>query len=86
MTVRQMTGSVRLLRILHGLGHTPSTDTVYRHDSALALASSNGQEIIIPQNMNPKRSQLLFGTTTFQPRDCVWKRDNTHSEWDHHTE
>ena len=54
MTVRQMTGSIRLLKILHGLGHTASIDTVYRHDSALALASSNGQEIIIPRNMNPE--------------------------------
>ena len=54
MTVRQMTGSVRPLRILHGLGHTAFTDTVYRHDFALALASSNCQEIIIPRNMNPE--------------------------------
>ena len=35
MTVRQITGSVRLLRILHGLGHTASTATVYKHDTAL---------------------------------------------------
>ena len=34
MTVRQMTGSIRLLRILHGLGHSASTYTVYRHDNA----------------------------------------------------
>jgi hypothetical protein len=34
MTVRQMTGSIRLLRILHVLGHSASTYTVYRHDNA----------------------------------------------------
>ena len=28
MAVRQMTGSVRLLKVLHGLGHTASADTV----------------------------------------------------------
>jgi hypothetical protein len=53
MAVRQITGSIRLLRILHGLGHTTSTSTVYKHDTGLALASSKGQEIIIPRNINP---------------------------------
>ena len=54
MTVRQMTGSVRLLRILHGLGHTASAATVYRHDTALALATTNSQGVIIPRNMKPE--------------------------------
>ena len=54
MAVRQITGSVRLLRILHGLGHTASTDTVYRHDTALAISSSNcaGKEIATPRNIS----------------------------------
>ena len=54
MTVQQITGSVRLLRILHGLRHTVSTDTICRHDTALAISSSNGaeKEIAIPQNMS----------------------------------
>ena len=49
MAVRQMTGSMQLLRILHGLGHTASTATVYRHNTALALLSSDeeGREITI---------------------------------------
>ena len=46
MTVCQITGSVRLLRILHGLGHTASVATVYKHDTALAIASSREQDII----------------------------------------
>ncbi|CAB3987689.1 Hypothetical predicted protein [Paramuricea clavata] len=53
MTVRQITGSVRLRRILHGLGHTASVATVYKHGTALAIASSRGQDIIIPRNINP---------------------------------
>ena len=44
MAVRQMTGSHQLLRILYGLGHTASTSTVYRHDTVLAILSSDGQE------------------------------------------
>ena len=54
MAVRKITGSVRLLRILHGLGHTASTDTVYRHDTALAISSSKsaGKEIAIPRNIS----------------------------------
>ena len=31
MAVRQITRSIRLLRILHGLGHTTSTSTIYKH-------------------------------------------------------
>ena len=44
-----MTGSMRLLQILHGLGHTACTATVYRHDTALSLLSSDeeGREITI---------------------------------------
>ena len=53
MAVRQMTGSVRLLKVLHGLGHTASADTVSKHDTALAIISSNGdgKEIKIPRNI-----------------------------------
>lgn len=65
MTVRQITGSVRLLKILHGLGHTVSASTVYKHDTALALASTKGQEIIIPQNMKPE----VFTTTVWDNND-----------------
>ena len=53
MTVHNIMGSVRLLRILHGLGHTASVVTVYKHDTALAIASNRAQDIIIPRNINP---------------------------------
>ena len=67
MAVRQMTGSHRLLRILHGLGHTASTSTIYRHDTALAILSSDGQEkeITIPRNMN----QHAFTTIVWDNND-----------------
>ena len=65
MTVRQITGSVRLLRILHGLGHTASVATVYKHDTALAIASSRGEDIIIPRNINPG----LFATIVWDNND-----------------
>jgi hypothetical protein len=65
MTVRQITGSVRLLRILHGLGHTASVATVYKHDTALAIASNRGQDIIIPRNINPG----MFATVVWDNND-----------------
>ena len=65
MTVRQITGSVRLLRILHGLGRTASVATVYKHDTALAIASSRGQDIIIPRNINPG----MFSTIVWDNND-----------------
>ena len=34
------------------MGHTASVATVYKHDTALAIASSRGQDIIIPRNIN----------------------------------
>ena len=65
MTVRQITGSVRLLRFLHGLGHTASVATVYKYDTALAIASSRGQDIIIPRNINPG----MFSTVVWDNND-----------------
>ena len=55
LAFRQITGSVRLLTILHGLGHTAAASTVSKHDTALAIASiqDHGDEIKIPRNINP---------------------------------
>ena len=78
MTVRQMTGSVRLLKILHGLGHTASTDTVYRHDSALAISSSNGQEIIIPRNINPEAFTTIVWDNNDFSEETVSGKGTTH--------
>ena len=51
MTVRQLTGSRKLIDILHGLGHTVSSDTVCTHDSALATLQTS-DSVIIPRNVN----------------------------------
>ena len=67
MAVRQITGSMRLLRIRHGLGHTVSTATVYRHDTAPALLSRDeeGTEITIPCNIIPN----VFATIVWDNND-----------------
>jgi hypothetical protein len=78
MTVRQMTGSVRLLRILHGLGHTASTDTVYRHDTALAIANSKNEEIIIPRNMSPGAFTTIVWDNNDFSEETVSGKGTTH--------
>ena len=67
MAVRQMTGLVRLLKILHSLGHIASTDTVSRHNIALAIISSegDGKDIKIPRNI----SQNIFATIVWDNND-----------------
>lgn len=65
MAVRELTGSVKVVEILHGLGHSVSSATVYKHDSALAVASSRGQDIIIPRNINAG----LFATIVWDNND-----------------
>ena len=52
MTVRQMSGSTNLINILHGLGHSVSSSTVCKHDSALASISNASDNLIIPRNLN----------------------------------
>lgn len=80
MTVRQMTGSVRLLRILHGLGHTASTATVYRHDTALAILSSDGagKEITIPRNIIPEAFTTIVWDNNDFNEETVSGKGTTH--------
>ena len=80
MTVRQMTGSVRLLRILHGLGHTASTATVYRHDTALAILSSDGagKEITIPRNIIPEAFTTIVWDNNDFNEETVFGKGTTH--------
>ena len=78
MTVRQITGSVRLLRILHGLGHTASVATVYKHDTALAIASSRGQDIIIPRNINPGTFSTIVWDNNDFDEETVSGKGTTH--------
>ena len=80
MTVRQMTGSVRLLRILHGLGHTASTATVYRHDTALAIASSDGarKEMTIPRNVSANTFTTIVWDNNDFDEETVSGKGTTH--------
>ena len=50
-----------MLTILHGLGHTVSSSTVPKHDTALAIASIQDQvdEIKIPRNINPSAFTMM---------------------------
>ena len=80
MTVRQMTGSVRLLRILHGLGHTSSTATVYRHDTALAIANSDdaGKEMSIPRNVTANMFTTIVWDNNDFNEETVSGKGTTH--------
>ena len=88
MAVRQITGSVRLLRILHGLGHTASTDTVYRHDTALATSSSNGaeKEIAIPRNISPETFTTIVWDNNDFNEETNYERNYARCKWNHCTE
>lgn len=80
MTVRQMTGSVRLLRILHGLGHTSSTATVYRHDTALAIVNSDGagKEMTIPRNVSANTFTTIVWDNNDFDEETVSGKGTTH--------
>ena len=80
MAVRQMTGSERLLRILHGLGHTASIATVHRHDTALALVSSYSveKELPIPRNMSRKQFTTLVWDNNDFSEETISGKGTTH--------
>ena len=80
MAVRQMSGSMRLLRILHGLGHAVSTATVYRHDTALALLSRDeeGTEITIPRNIIPNVFTTIVWDNNDFNEETVTAKGTTH--------
>lgn len=52
MTVRRISGSTKLINILRGLGHSVSSSTVCKHDSALAEINNASDDIVIPRNVN----------------------------------
>ena len=75
-----MTGSMRLLRIPHGWGHTSSTATVYRHDTALAPLSSDeeGREITIPHNIVPNVFTTIIWDNNDFNEETVSGKGTTH--------
>ena len=52
MAVRQTTGSTKLINSLHRLGHSVSSSTVCKHNSALASISYASEHVNIPRNAN----------------------------------
>ena len=78
MATRHITGSVKLVKILHGLGHCVSPATVYKHDSALALSCNNtDQNLIIPRNINPGSfSTIIWDNNDFN--ETVSGKGTTH--------
>lgn len=77
MTVRQLTGSRKLIDILYGLGHTVSSDTVCKHDSALATLQIS-DSVIIPRNVNVGVfSTLVWDNNDFN-EETVTGKGTTH--------
>ena len=80
MTVRQITGYIRLLRILHGLVHTSSAATVYRHDTALAIVNSDsaGKEMTIPRNASANTFTTIVWDNNDFNKETVSGKGTTH--------
>ena len=73
MTVRQLTGSRKVINILHGLGHTVSSDTVCTHDSAMATLQIS-DSVVIPRNANAGVfSTLVWDNNDFNEETVVGK-------------
>ena len=82
MAVRQITGSIRLL---HGLGHCVSPSTVYKHDSALSIATSVEHDIIIPRNISRGTyATIVWDNNDFREETPTGK-GTTRGKWNHHT-
>ncbi|XP_047124615.1 uncharacterized protein LOC124807117 isoform X1 [Hydra vulgaris] len=65
MTVRQLTGSSKLIDILNGFGHSVSSATVIRHESALA-ALNVMVNTIVPCNVAKKKfTTLVYDNADF---------------------
>ena len=79
MATRHITGSVKLVKILHGLGHCVSPATVYKHDSALGLScDSSNQDVIIPRNIIPGSfSTIVWDNNDFN-EETVSGKETTH--------
>ena len=66
MTIRQMTGSSGLLKIIHGFGHCASHSTTLRHDTALAELNLQSS-IVVPKEILPnKHTTLIWDNDDFQ--------------------
>ena len=69
-----------MLTILHGLGHTASSSTVSKHDTALAVASIQDQvdEIKIPRNINPSAFTTIVWDSNDFSEETLSGKGTTH--------
>ena len=79
LAVQQLIGSTQLLTILHGLGHTASSSTVSKHDTALAIVSIQDQvdEIKIPRNIDPSAFTTIVWDNDFS-KETLSGKGTTH--------
>ena len=74
MTVRQLTGSEKIVNILHGLGHSVSSSTVYKHDSALAEINIKSEEVVIPRNIGVRSfTTIVWDNNDFNEQTLTGK-------------
>ena len=80
VAVRQLTGSIKVIELLHGLGHSVSPSTVYKHDSALAIAASSGTDsnILIPRNINSNTFTTLVWDNNDFKEETMTGKGTTH--------
>ena len=78
MTVRQVSGSTKLVDILHGLGHSVSSSTVCKHDTALASISNVSENVIIPRNIHVGRFTTIVWDNNDFSEETLTGKGTTH--------
>lgn len=66
MTIRQMTGSSGLLKVIHGFGHCASHSTTLRHDTALAELNLQSSTVVPKEILPNKHTTLIWDNDDFQ--------------------
>ena len=77
VTVRQITGSTRLVEIIHGFGHCCSKSVLYKHDSALAMSICN-EEVFVPSNISDNIPSTLVWDNNDFSEETLSSKGTTH--------
>ena len=78
MAVRQVTGSTMMINVLHGLGHSVSSSTVRKRDSALASVISLSEDVTIPRQTAMKRFTTLVWDSNDYSEETLSGKGSTH--------
>ena len=78
MSVCQISGSTKLINILHGLGHSVSSSTVLKHDSAMASISNASDGVIIPRNINVGHFTMIVWDNNDFNEETLTGKGTTH--------